>query len=79
MLVGVALIVLKILCGIYLPIADCIIEKYVTNANRTDIFLIPKSGPRARRGIRDSHRMSFYDARFHHTFQCLSLNVKDQN
>ena len=22
--------------------------------------------------------MSFYDARFHHTFQCLSLNVKDQ-
>ena len=23
--------------------------------------------------------MSFYDARFHHTFQCLSLNVKDQN
>ena len=56
----------------------CIIEKYVTNANRTDIFLIPKPGPRARRGIRDSHRMSFYDARFHHTFQCLSLNVKDQ-
>ena len=50
-----------------------------TNANRTDIFLIPKPGPRARRGIRDSHRMSFYDARFHHTFQCLSLNVKDQN
>ena len=56
----------------------CIIEKYVTNANITDIFLIPKPGPRARRGIRDSHRMSIYDARFHHTFQCLSLNVKDQ-
>ena len=33
---------------------------------------------RARRGIRDSHGMSFYDARFHQTFQCLSLNVKDQ-
>ena len=43
---------------------------------KTDNILIPKPGPRARRGIRDSRGMSSYDARFHQTFQCLSLNVK---
>ena len=43
---------------------------------KTDNILFPKPGPRARRGIRDSRGMSSYDARFHQTFQCLSLNVK---
>ena len=43
---------------------------------KSDNILFPKPGPRARRGIRDSRGMSSYDARFHQTFQCLSLNVK---